>query len=66
VVDLPEFVGPVTRISPDRAVSMFFSTWGMPSCSSVGTSLGMMRKAAARPGYFLYTLMRKRAMPGSV
>ena len=48
VVDLPEPVGPVTSTRPRGFVVNSFSTGGSPSCSSVLSSAGMMRKAAPR------------------
>ena len=63
VVDLPEPVGPVTRIRPLRCRVRFFSTGGRPSWFRVETLVGTTRKTAPIPPMCWKTLIRKRALP---
>ena len=64
VVDLPEPVGPVTRISPRGTSMMSLKLLGALSSSSVSTLEGMVRKTAPAPRFWLKALTRKRATPG--
>ena len=48
VVDLPEPVGPVTRIKPLGLSAVFLTISGKPRVSNAGTILEIVRKAAAK------------------
>src|SRR6267142_4115807 len=63
VVDLPEPVGPVTRIRPRGLSHRPDTTSGSPRSPKLFTSHGMVRKAAATAPLWLKTLARKRASP---
>ena len=65
VVDLPEPVGPVTRISPRGRFVISANTFGVLSSSSDSTFEGMVRKAAAAPRDCTKALTRKRARFGT-
>ena len=47
VVDLPEPVGPVTRISPLGFITRSLKMFGSPNCSHVGISFVMVLAASA-------------------
>ena len=49
---------------PFFSIANFFSTGGRPSSSAVSTLLGMSRKTAAMPFFWLKKFARKRAKPG--
>ncbi len=61
VVDLPEPVGPVTRMSPRGSRATFATTGGRPSSSTVRTFGGIIRRTAPEPCSCRKTLTRKRA-----
>ncbi len=61
---MPEPVGPVTSTRPFFSIANFFSTGGSPSSSPVSTLLGMSRKTAEMPFFWLKKFARKRAKPG--
>ena len=61
VVDLPEPVLPVTRISPFETLQRFLTASGMRSCSSVCALEGIARNTAPMPFSCRSTLTRKRA-----
>ena len=63
VVDLPEPVGPVTRIRPCGWSISSLKIRGVPRSSSVSTSDGMVRNTAPAPRFWLKALTRKRASP---
>ena len=65
VVDLPEPVGPVTRISPRGRVVRSAKIFGVLSSSSDSTFEGIVRNAAAAPRCWLNALTRKRARLGT-
>ena len=64
VVDLPEPVGPVTRIRPCGWSISSAKMRGQPRSSSVRIWLGMVRNTAPAPRFWLKALTRKRARPG--
>ena len=66
VVDLPEPVLPVTRISPLLARHRLRTDSGMLSWSSVSALDGMARNTPPRPPMWRNTLTRKRDTPGMV
>src|SRR5258708_21147869 len=61
VVDFPDPVGPVTRISPRGLSHMFLTIGGSPSESNPLISQGIVRNTAATAPGWLKTLPRKRA-----
>src|SRR5215468_7449619 len=61
VVDLPEPVGPVTRISPRGLSQSALTTGGSPSASNPLISQGIVRNTAPTAPRWLNTLPRKRA-----
>ena len=68
VVDLPEPVGPVTTINPLCNMENFFSTAGsgasnFSKSSNDKTLLGIWRKTAAMPFFWVKKLARKRETP---
>ena len=65
VVDLPEPVGPVTRMSPRGRFTISANTFGALSSSSESTFDGMVRNAAAAPRDCTNALTRKRARFGT-
>src|SRR5690348_17154020 len=65
VVDLPEPVGPVTRIRPRGRSVRSAKTFGAFRSSSDSTFDGIVRNAAAAPRCWLYALTRKRARFGT-
>src|SRR4051812_27645166 len=65
VVDLPEPVGPVTRISPRGRSVRSANTLGQFSSSSDSTFDGIVRNAAAAPRCWLNALTRNRARFGT-
>ena len=65
VVDLPEPVGPVTRISPRGRFTISAKIFGALSSSSDSTLDGMVRNAAAAPRDCTNALTRKRARLGT-
>ena len=65
VVDLPEPVGPVTRIRPRGRLVTSAKIFGAFSSSSDSTFEGIVRNAAAAPRCWLNALTRKRARFGT-
>ena len=65
VVDLPEPVGPVTRISPRGRLTSSANTFGVASSSSDITFDGIVRNAAAAPRACTNALTRNRARLGT-
>ncbi len=63
VVDLPEPVGPVTRISPLGRSDSSRTTFGSPSSSKLRILKGMVRMAAATAPRCMKMLARKRDSP---
>src|SRR5215475_12837987 len=61
VVDLPEPVGPVTKIKPRGLSQSAFTTGGRPKASKPLISQGMVRNTAPTAPRWLKTLPRKRA-----
>ena len=49
VVDLPEPVGPVTKINPEPCSTTSLNVSGRLNCSMVKISVGMVRITAAMP-----------------
>ena len=64
VVDFPEPVLPVTRISPFVVRQRLRTASGMLSWSSVSALEGMARNTAPRPPMCRKTFTRKRDTPG--
>ena len=60
VVDLPEPVGPVTRMSPRGLKRSSFTVSGRPICSSVSRVEGIIRSTQPQRLRSLNTLTRKR------
>ena len=65
VVDLPEPVGPVHRMSPRGWLVISAKTFGAFSSSSDSTLDGIVRNAAAAPRCWTNALTRKRARLGT-
>ena len=63
VVDLPEPVGPVTKISPCAVSDKLFSVAGMFKSSIVGIFVGIVRNANEIEPRCWNALTRKRETP---
>src|SRR5262245_19589786 len=63
VVDLPEPVGPVTRISPRGFLQRSEITGGRPNASNVFISYGIARNTAPTAPFWLKRLARNRDIP---
>ena len=61
VVDLPEPVGPVTRMRPRGLNSRSLTDSGRPICSKVSILLGIWRSTMPKLPFSLKTLTRNRA-----
>src|SRR5512139_1815382 len=60
VVDLPEPVGPVTRMMPFLSFAMRLSCSGSPSWATVGISFGITRRMTLKEPRWEKTLTRNR------
>src|SRR4030095_13091968 len=63
VVDLPEPVGPVTRMRPRGFLHISCTTVGRPSASKLLISYGIARNTAPTAPFWLNRLARNRDIP---